>query len=74
MSGLPLSPGTDANSELPPMLSTQLPSVAMPDAFVTGVASVIVPSPLRIVNVTVIPGTPTPSASMTRTEGLIGTG
>jgi hypothetical protein len=74
ISGLPLSAFDVANSELPPPLPrTQLPTATIPLESVTALAPVKEPPPLRMLNVTVTPGTPVPFAAVTFTAGRIAT-
>ena len=74
MRGLPESPVAVANNELPPPLpSVHFPTVAIPSVSVFAVSPVTEPPPLRMLNVTVTPGTGTPVAVVTLTAGLIAT-
>jgi hypothetical protein len=74
INGLPLSPARVANKELPPPAPTvQLPSVATPTESVVAVSPVMVPPPLRMLNVTTMPQTGPPFAAVTLTAGRIGT-
>ncbi len=56
----------------PTLPSDQLPTVAMPLAFVLGVAPVTVPLPAVAANVTVTPAFGLPNASFTITAGAVG--
>ena len=71
---LPLTPVALANRELPPPLpSVHLPTVAIPSESVFAVSPLTEPPPLRMLKVTVTPGTATPVAVVTFTAGLIAT-
>src|SRR5205085_179292 len=73
--GLPFTPGAVAVRVFWPAAvpSVQLPTVAMPPASVVWVAPVMLPLPGATANVTPTPGTGLPLASLTITEGGIGT-
>src|SRR5512141_894088 len=61
--GLPARPAAAAYSEFPPALpSVQRPTVAIPSESLFAVSPLTEPPPLRILKVTVTPGTPTPVA------------
>src|SRR4051812_31310683 len=53
--------------------SVQLPTVAIPLAFVVAVPPVTLPPPVATVNVTVAPGTGLPFASLMSTDGAVAT-
>ena len=71
VTGEPASPAAAAVIVFAPAVApnVQLPTDAMPDALVVGLAPLIEPPPLATANVTLTPLTPLPSASMTFTEG-----
>ena len=72
--GLPLKPLFVAKSELPPPAPTvQLPIVAIPNESVVAVSPVMLPPPLRMLNVTTTSRTGAPLAAETLTAGRIGT-
>src|ERR1019366_4101421 len=74
MSGLPDNPVAVANNEFPPPApKVQLPTAATPVESVVAVSPVIVPPPLRMLNVTTTPATGAPVAAVTRAAGRIGT-
>ena len=73
VTGLPDNPLPVASKVCGPAVgpSFQLPTVAMPDAFVTTVPPVTLPLPGPGVNVTVNPATKFPFASVTFTLGAV---
>src|SRR5207253_10114888 len=75
VTGLPVSPVATAVNLLAPavVLRVQLPTVAIPLASVVWFAPVMVPLPAATANVTATPDTGLPLASLTMTDGGIGT-
>src|SRR5690348_18447568 len=75
VTGLPVSEPEVAVTVLGPATvpSVQLPTVAMPLALVVWVGPVMLPPPDATANVTATPGTGCPPASVTITDGAIGT-
>src|SRR5207237_222284 len=73
--GLPFTPGEVAVSVFWPAAvpSVQLPTAAMPLALVVWLAPVMLPLPVATAKVTATPGTGLPLASLTITEGGMGT-
>ena len=75
VTGLPVSPAAAAVSVFAPtvVLRVQLPTVAMPPASVVWLAPVMLPFPGVTAKVTATPDTGLPLASLTITDGGIGT-
>ena len=69
VTGLPVAPSRLALSVLTPDPSTQLETVATPEALLTALPPDTTPPPLVTVNVTVAPATGLPASSLTTTDG-----
>ena len=63
-------PVPDAPTDAP---RVQLPTVAMPNVVVVGVAAVTLPPPVATEKVTVTPDFALPNASVIRTDGAVAT-